>query len=191
MKKEIIMSDYMLLEYLKNQGLQGSEYEMLDEFKQYMRARGRKGMRGAKRHKDYHYDDMDYIRHDWDMSDYEDEHRAKGYMRDSREDGHFSEIEAKELVADMFHYEMTRRHTGEHFDMQKAEEVYKKHKDEFMHKVSPEDVYVAINATYHDFCGLFKSWFGSNVDDKIIMMAITFWFKDDDYQGNKLMHYFE
>lgn len=186
------MSDYMLLEYLKNQGMKGDEYEMLDEFKQYMRARGRKGMmRGAKRHKDYHWDEMDYNRHDWDMSDYEDSHRAKGYMRDSRMEGHFDEMEAKEIVADMFHYEMNRRHTGEHFDMKKAEDVYKKCKDEFVVKASPEDVYVAINATYHDFCGLLKSWFGSNIDEKIIMLAVTFWFKDDDYQGNKLMDYFE
>jgi hypothetical protein len=182
------MNDYMLLEYLRHKGINRDEHELVNDFKKYMRAKGRGKMsRGSMRHKDSQWDDMEYNRHDWDMN-YNDSKYAK-YAKDF-EDG-FDEFEAKEIVSEMYHYDMNRRHTGEHFDMKKAEEVFRKYKDEFVTKASPEDVYVAINATYHDFCALLKSWFGSNIDDKIIMLAITFWFKDDDYQGNKLMDYFE
>lgn len=54
------------------------------------------------------------------------------------------------------------------------------------------DVYVAINAQYHDYCELFKSWFGDGVEQKIIESAVIFWFKDDDYKdGFKLWNYFK
>lgn len=182
------MSDYMLLEYLRNKGMRGDEHELVDGFRNYMRARGRGKMaRNTMRHKDYHWDDMDYGRHDWDMN-YEDSYKSrysKGF------EGSFDEFEAKEIVSEMYHYDMNRKHTGEHFDMKKAEEVYKKHRESFVTKASVEDVYVAINAGYHDFCSVLKSWFGSNIDEKAILLAVTFWFKDDDYQGNKLMDYFE
>ena len=48
-----------------------------------------------------------------------------------------------------------------------------------------------INAQYHDYCELFKAWFGDNIDNKIIESAINFWFKDDDYKGgSKVWKYF-
>lgn len=183
------MSDYMLLEYLKDRGMRGDEHKLVNDFKKYMQARGNRMMRGSRRHKDYQWDDMEYDRHDWDMN-YENSFRTRNYAKDSMSN-HFDEFEAKEIVSEMYHYDMNRRETGEHFDMRKAHDVLTKYKDQFVVKASPEDVYIAINATYHDFCGLLKSWFGSNIDEKIIMLAVTFWFKDDDYQGNKLMDYFE
>ena len=182
------MSDYMLLEYLRNQGMRENEHKLLNDFKQYMRSRKR-GYRGVMRHKDYDYDDMEYGRHDWDMN-YMDSYMAKGKMDSHVSENHFEEFEAKELVSEMYHHDGGRKHTGEHFDMRKATEVYNKFKDQMLVEATPEDVYVAINATYHDFCHLLKSWFGSNIDEKAILLAITFWFKDDDFQGNKLMHYF-
>lgn len=58
--------------------------------------------------------------------------------------------------------------------------------------VTHADVYVAINAQYHDYCELFKSWFGDGVEQKIIESAVIFWFKDDDYKdGFKLWNYFK
>lgn len=177
------MNDYMLLEYLKG-GEDYYDHELLDEFKHFMRARGR--MKGSKRDKDYHMDDVLYNRHDWDMHDHENYHAkyAKGYT-DS-----FDEYTAKELVSNMYHIEMNKKHEGEHFDMNKAEEVYHKYKDSFAMPVSPCDVYVAINAAYHDFGKTLKMWFGTNIDEKVIILAIAFWFKDEDYQGNKIMNYF-
>ena len=54
----------------------------------------------------------------------------------------------------------------------------------------PCDVYVAINAQYHDYCKLFDSWFGGNIDNKVFESAITFWFKDVDFDGDKVWEYF-
>ena len=81
------MSDYMLLEYLRNKGKTGDEYRMLDEFKDYMRSRGR--MRGSRRHRDYQWDDMEYSRHDWD--DYPMIHHMRSY-RDSMPEESFDEF---------------------------------------------------------------------------------------------------
>lgn len=56
--------------------------------------------------------------------------------------------------------------------------------------ISDDDV--AINSQYHDYVELFKSWFGDNVDQKIIESAIIFWFKDVDCKSrNKVVSYFK
>lgn len=184
------MSDYMLLEYLRNKGMKDDEHQLMKDFKKYMQARGGSRMaRGYMRHQQYPMEDMEYRRHDWDV-DYDDMYRTAKYAKEFAMEGSFDEHEAKEIVSEMFHYESERRHTGEHFDMHKAKEVFEKHKDSFVVKASPCDVYIAINAFYHDFCKVLKMWFGSNIDEKVILLAITFWFKDDDYQGNKLLDYF-
>lgn len=183
------MSDYMLLEYLRNKGVKEDEHQLLKDFKKYMQARGGSRMaRGSMRRREYPIEDMEYSRHDWDMS-YDEMPRNIRFAKESIE-GAFDEYEAKEIVSEMYHYDGDHRHTGEHFDMHKAKEVFEKYKDHFVVKASPCDVYVAINAFYHDLCKVLKSWFGSNIDEKVILLAITFWFKDDDYQGNKLMDYF-
>ena len=54
------------------------------------------------------------------------------------------------------------------------------------------DVYVAINEHYHNCSELFKSWFGEDIDQKVIEAAILFWFKDDDCKSNsKLWNHFK
>ena len=183
------MSDYMILEYLrKHPDMRSDEVELIDDFKDFMRAKSKKSMRGSRRDKDY-YEEFGH-----DYYDLVDEHdytyKMKSTKRDSMHGSHISEHLAKEIVEEMFHYDNNRRIVGEYFTMKKAEEVMMKYKEHFTSKATLEEVYIAINATYHDFCGLFKSWFGSNMDDKIILVAITFWFKDEDYQGNKIMNYF-
>ena len=186
------MSDYMLLEYLRNKGMRGNEDELAHDFKKYMQARyAKRGRKSMRNRMPYSTDDwgVNYNRHDWD--EYDEYPMSKHAMYTNMSDEHFDAHEAKQIVAEMYHYDMNRRHTGEHFDMRKAEEILAKYKDSFVSKATPEDVYVAINATYHDLCGLFKSWFGSNMDERSILTAITFWFKDDDYQGNKILDYFE
>ena len=183
------MSDYMLLEYLRNKGMKNDEHQLMKDFKKYMQARGGKMARGSMRYRDSEWDDMEYNRHDWD--DFTEISRNSRYAKGYSQEGTFDEFEAKEIVSEMYHYEGDNRHTGEHFDMNKAKEVFEKYKNHFVVKASPCDVYIAINATFHDFGKLLRSWFGSSVDEKIIMLAITFWFKDDDYQGNKLLDYFE
>lgn len=56
--------------------------------------------------------------------------------------------------------------------------------------VEPCDVYVAINAQYHDYAKLFEEWFGGNIDNKVFESAITFWFKYVDFDGDKVWEYF-
>lgn len=47
-----------------------------------------------------------------------------------------------------------------------------------------------INAQYHDYAKLFEEWFGGNIDNKVFESAITFWFKDVDFDGDKVWEYF-
>lgn len=56
--------------------------------------------------------------------------------------------------------------------------------------VEPCDVYVAINAQYHDYAKLSEEWFGGNIDNKVFESTITFWFKDVDFDGDKVWEYF-
>lgn len=113
-------------------------------------------------------------------------------MGKGSEGEHFNEPYAKYLVSEMYHIENGRKHVGEKFDMSKAKEICERYRGIIPHSVTPADVYVAINAQYHDYCELFKSWFGEGIDQKIIESAIIFWFKDDDYKdGFKLWNYFK
>ena len=80
---------------------------------------------------------------------------------------------------------------GEKYDMQKAHEVCNKFKDKLEEDIEVADVYVAINAQYHDYCKLFEKWFGKgNFDDMIFESAIDFWFDDVDFGEDKLWKYF-
>lgn len=64
-------------------------------------------------------------------------------------------------------------------------------KDKLEDEVEVADVYVAINAQYHDYCELFEKWFGKgNFDDMIFESAINFWFDDVDFGEDKLWKYF-
>lgn len=64
------------------------------------------------------------------------------------------------------------------------------HKEVLPNDVESCDVYVAINAQYHDYAKLFEEWFGGNIDNKVFESAITFWFKDVDFDGDKVWEYF-
>lgn len=65
-----------------------------------------------------------------------------------------------------------------------------RYKEVLPNNVEPCDVYVAINAQYHDYAKLFEEWFGGNIDNKVFESAITFWFKDVDFDGDKVWEYF-
>lgn len=86
---------------------------------------------------------------------------------------------------------LTKKYIGEKYDMQKAHEVCNKFKDKLEEDIEVADVYVAINAQYHDYCKLFEKWFGKgNFDDMIFESAIDFWFDDVDFGEDKLWKYF-
>lgn len=79
---------------------------------------------------------------------------------------------------------------GEKYDMNKAHEICERYKEVLPNDVEPCDVYVAINAQYHDYAKSFEEWFGGNIDNKVFESAITFWFKDVDFDGDKVWEYF-
>ena len=108
-------------------------------------------------------------------------------------DWHYDEKHAKYIVDNMYHYDTNdKMESGEHFSMIKAKAVCDTYKKMHHLDITPEDVYVAINAQYHDYSKLYKSWFGSNIDNKIIESAMCFWFKDVDYdKGSKVWNYFQ
>lgn len=94
-------------------------------------------------------------------------------------------------VDEMYHVKDGKKYIGEKYDMQKAHEVCSKFKDKLEDEVEVADVYVAINAQYHDYCELFEKWFGKgNFDDMIFESAISFWFDDIDFGEDKLWKYF-
>lgn len=46
------------------------------------------------------------------------------------------------------------------------------------------------NSIDYDYAKLFEEWFGGNIDNKVFESAITFWFKDVDFDGDKVWEYF-
>lgn len=108
----------------------------------------------------------------------------------SSESEHFTESEAKYLVADMYHTESGRKYSGEKFDMHKAKEICERYRGILPTSATVADVYVAINSQYHDYAELFKNWFGDGIEQKIVESAIVFWFKDADCKAeNKVVEY--
>lgn len=103
---------------------------------------------------------------------------------------HFEETQARMIVAKMQHEESGRRYIGEKFEIEKVREIMERYKGLLPPVVTVYDVYVAMNAQYHDYCELFKAWFGESIDQKIVESAITFWFRDTSYKcGNKVWNY--
>lgn len=48
----------------------------------------------------------------------------------------------------------------------------------------------AINEAYRRNAIPIEEWFGGNIDNKVFESAITFWFKDVDFDGDKVWEYF-
>lgn len=78
------------------------------------------------------------------------------------------------------------------FGLYKSKEVCERYRGVIPQSFTHADVYVAINEHYHNCSELFKSWFGEDIDQKVIEAAILFWFKDDDCKSNsKLWNHFK
>jgi cobalamin-dependent methionine synthase I len=183
------MSDYMMIEYLKNKGMTGhDDHELIQKFKEFMRHEN-----SYKYNRDMMYNRDYYNRDKFEFDDFmdpEEKYYRRGYMRHNME--YLDETHAEKIVSEMYHKDKNEMIRGEHFNMHKAEEVYNKYKHT-LGNATVEEVYIAINAQYHDYCALFKSWFGmTNIDEKIITSALVFWFKDPDYsKGSKVRNYFD
>ena len=124
----------------------------------------------------------------------EDMYEIMKMAREKKNSGneHFNESYAKYLVSNMYHYEGGRKYVGEKFSMAKAKEVCERYRGVIPQSFTHADVYVAINEHYHNCSELFKSWFGEDIDQKVIEAAILYWFKDDDCKSNsKLWNHFK
>lgn len=204
------MNEYLMRAYLKSKrgDMTDSEFmrKMKEVFGSEKYARGR-GMRGMRRDsmgdfiEDRMYDDFYINRHsDTQLADMMDEldssDKDKLFRMMLEEDGttssHFNESTAKYLVSQMYHTSGGRKFVGEKYDMSKAKEVAERYRGIIPQSATYADVYVALNAQYHDYCELLKAWFGDNIDTKVVESAINFWFKDDDYKGgvSKVYKYF-
>lgn len=178
-----------------NRSDRSTRNELFEDFQDYIESRGRSnrgGMRNRIGYRNYDnydtYDTYNTYGNNHEGSDYENRRlmRMMGYNR-KHNTNHFDEREAYEAVEGMYHVKDDKKYIGEKFPMDKAREVRK-------HLTDPEDytiadIYVAINAQYHDYCELFEKWFGSDIDNKVIASAIEFWFEDDDFEGNKIWEY--
>lgn len=199
------MDELMMYEYLKKRGLGGmNEYEFMDKFRNFMNKYRRNSRQEGSPFMDDFYmrkhnkpnNDMDRFYQDearYDDYDMEnnDMDRVIRYMRNSMKDNHFTESEAKYIVADMYHIENGRKYSGEKFDMQKAKEICERYRGILPISATAADVYIAINSQYHDYAELFKDWFGDNIEQKVIESAIIFWFKDVNCKAkNKVAKYF-
>jgi hypothetical protein len=166
------MEDYLLADMMKAKEFKHmSEHEFMNKFKEIY----------APKHS--YNANREYPHDDYNM--------RSGYRMHKSADT-FSHEDAKFIVADMYHFEQGKKHTGEYFDMHKAKEVKEMYNRILPDDVSEIDIYVAINAQYHDYSALFKSWNRNNVDHRVIESAIVFWFCDADYPGkSKVFDYFQ
>ena len=198
------MNEYLMRAYLRSKrGLDDEEFirRMRDTLGSERYARGR-GMRRDSRYDDLEdrmFDDYYINRHsDSQLSDIMDdldstdkEKLFKMMLENEGTGSHFNESSAKYLVSKMYHTSGGRKFMGEKYDMSKAKEVADRYRGIIPQSATVADVYIALNAQYHDYCELLKAWFGDNIDTKVIESAVNFWFKDDDYKGgNKVYKYF-
>lgn len=152
--------------------------------------RGGRGSRGGMRNR-IGYDTYDTYGRPTNKNDREEKILTMPMSGGYNDDGyHFNEYEAKEVVEQMYHVKDNKKYIGEKYDMNKAHEICERYKEVLPNDVEPCDVYVAINAQYHDYAKLFEEWFGGNIDNKVFESAITFWFKDVDFDGDKVWEYF-
>lgn len=109
---------------------------------------------------------------------------------------HFDEMYAKYQVDNMYH---TKKNgivcKGEIYSIDRAKQIYENNVRNLDSSYTCWDVYVAINAQYHDYVRMYNEWYPNatqeDLDCKIISSAINFWFKDEDYSIGKVWNYFK
>lgn len=136
------------------------------------------------------FDKIQYNLSNMDEEEKEELHKVMRSLHQGIKGEHFNEQYAKHEVSKMFHIEGNKKYVGEKFDMSKAREVYEMFRSMIPQDNTIADIYVAINAQFHDYIVLFRSWFGNNAEQKIIEAAVNFWFKDDDCPEGKVWDYF-
>lgn len=108
---------------------------------------------------------------------------------------HFDEVYATYQVDNMYHTDNKgNKITSPMFTPIDVRKLYDKKFKSINSNITFLDVYVALNAQYHDNIELYKEWFGEdnieNIKDKIIESAIVNWFEDEDAGIEKVWNYF-
>lgn len=121
--------------------------------------------------------------------------RYWAFMRDQHEamaGRHFNEAYAKWQVSQMHHKGSDgMEYRGEHWPIEATNSVRAKYPNKIPSEYNEWDVYVALNASYHDFCAWAKKKFSDQAEAEIIELALAFWFLDEDWEGNtKVWDYF-
>lgn len=141
----------------------GGNQNILDEFREFLDVRGERGGRGSRggMRNRIGYDTYDTYGRPTNKNDREEKILTMLMSGRYNDDSyHFNEYEAKEVVEQMYHVKDNKKYIGEKYDMNKAH------------------------------AKLFEEWFGGNIDNKVFESAITFWFKDVDFDGDKVWEYF-
>lgn len=117
------------------------------------------------------------------------------FMREQHEamaGHHFNEEYAKWQVSRMHHKAADGvEYKGEHWSVEATSNVLAKYRSKIAPEYNEWDFYVALNATYHDYCVWAKSKFGDSAEGEIIEMAVVFWFLDEDWPNkSKVWDYF-
>ena len=176
------MEDIILLEYLKKKGILNTQecVEILS-----MKEETNVPHNKSDKYSEF-FDSFKEVTEDMNYSEKDKFiERLKDY--NNKTIGHFNEPYAKFLVSKMWHKDdLGIKCVGERYNTLKAKEVHERYKSMIPSSVTDSDIYIAINSQYHNSQCLFKKWFGSDADSKIIEHAIIYWFKDDDWGISKL-----
>lgn len=80
------------------------------------------------------------------------------------------------------------------FSIENAKKIYDRRIRSLNKDVTMWDVYVALNAQYHDNINLYEKWFpnatNNEIEDKIVEATISNWFEDEDASSDKVWEYF-
>lgn len=108
---------------------------------------------------------------------------------------HFTEPYALYQVSQMYHTNNKGiKIDAPLFSIEATKKIYDRRIRPLNKDVTIWDVYVALNAQYHDNINLYEKWFpnatNNEIEDKIIEATISNWFEDEDASSDKVWEYF-
>lgn len=108
---------------------------------------------------------------------------------------HFTEPYALYQVSQMYHTNNKGiKIDAPLFSIEATKKIYDRRIRPLNKDVTIWDVYVALNAQYHDNINLYEKWFpnatNNEIEDKIVEATINNWFEDEDASSDKVWEYF-
>lgn len=108
---------------------------------------------------------------------------------------HFTEPYALYQVSQMYHTNNKGiKIDAPLFSIEATKKIYDRRIRLLNKDVTMWDVYVALNAQYHDNINLYEKWFpnatNNEIEDKIVEATISNWFEDEDASSDKVWEYF-